>query len=336
MIRVGLIGAGFMGSMHSNVYSLLPDAKLVAVCDLDLKRAEELAQSHGAKVYTDADELLHDDALNLDLVDICLPTLLHTEYALKAAKLGFNILCEKPFTLDLESADKIIAATEEAQVEIMVGQCIRFWPEYQYLKEAVEKKTFGEVQGAWFSRLSPLPTWGWENWLLDPARSGGAAFDMHIHDTDFILYLLGKPQAVTSRGVIDQYGMSHISTQYKYDDLMVVGECGWNYPASFPFKMQYRVICQQAVISFDGTELLVYPYDADSYKVELAKEATEGATSSGNISDLGGYFNEIKYYIDCLSQNQSPQTVTAESAKQSVAVTRAELESAKKGKTIIL
>ena len=162
MIRVGLIGAGFMGTMHSSVYSFLPNVKVAAVCDLDREKAEKIAQQQGAKVYTDPDALLADSSLKLDLVDICLPTFLHAEYACKAAASGLNVLCEKPFALDLQSVDKIISAVDEAKVKLMVGQCVRFWPEYQVLKQVATEGRFGEIQGAWFSRLSPLPTWGWK------------------------------------------------------------------------------------------------------------------------------------------------------------------------------
>ena len=116
MIRVGLIGAGFMGTMHSSVYSFLPNVKVAAVCDLDREKAEKIAQQQGAKVYTDPDALLADSSLKLDLVDICLPTFLHAEYACKAAASGLNVLCEKPFALDLQSVDKIISAVDEAKV----------------------------------------------------------------------------------------------------------------------------------------------------------------------------------------------------------------------------
>lgn len=336
MIKVGLLGAGFMGSMHSQIYKLLPDAKLVAVADLDPKRADEIAKDHNAKSYADANSLLADENLDLDLIDICLPTPLHTQYALLAAKRGCNILCEKPFTLDLAALDEVIAAVEQAGVKLMVGQCIRFWPEYQFLKAAIDKEKYGKIQGAWFSRLSPLPTWSWEGWLLDPAQSGGAAFDMHIHDTDFILYLLGKPGAVSSTIIEDKYGPSHISTVYHYDNLMVAGECGWNYPASFPFKMQYRVICEEAVLVFDGAELWLYPYEGDAEKIELTKAASESAEIGGNISDLGGYYNEIEYLIACLMEQKTPKIVTPQSARESVVVTLAEIEAGKTGKTIKL
>ena len=335
MIRVGLIGAGFMGTMHSSVYSFLPNVKVAAVCDLDREKAEKIAQQQGAKVYTDPDALLADSSLKLDLVDICLPTFLHAEYACKAAASGLNVLCEKPFALDLQSVDKIISAVDEAKVKLMVGQCVRFWPEYQVLKQVATEGRFGEIQGAWFSRLSPLPTWGWENWLLDPARSGGAAFDMHIHDTDFILYLLGKPQAVFSTAIEDQYGLSHISTQYLYDKLMVTAEAGWNYPAKFPFQAKFRVVFQEAVLALEERGLIVYPGDgADPYSIEIKKDTSESSAAGGNISDLGGYYNEIKYYLDCLEKGESPKVVTAQSARESVAVTVAEIESAKSGKIV--
>jgi len=76
----------------------------------------------------------------------------------------------------------------------MVAQVIRFWPEYVKLKEIFDSGSLGKMVSISCARLSPTPTWAWNNWLLDSERSGGALLDLHIHDTDFLLYLLGKPQ----------------------------------------------------------------------------------------------------------------------------------------------
>ncbi len=337
MIKVAIIGAGFMGQMHANVYNLLPNAKLVAVVDSDVNRAKVLVKNEDVKVYQSMEDLLANT--EVDLIDICTPTYLHHDYVIKAAKAGKHIMCEKPMALNVEEADSMIAAAKEAKVKFMVGHCIRFWPEYQVLKAYADEKKFGEVKNVWLSRLSQTPTWSWNNWLLDEKKSAGALLDLHIHDTDYILYLLGKPSFVFSRGVKSDIGWSHVFTQYGYNDMAVMTEGGWDLPATFPFNMSYRVVFEEGTLDFDSNRtptLLAYKDGEEPYAPELPKPDVGNVDLGGNVSDLGGYYNELSYYIDCLEKDKYPEIVTPETARDSVALIFAEMRSLESGKVVFI
>src|SRR5262245_37776891 len=128
MIRVGIVGCGFMGRMHANVYGVLESTTAVAAVDKDSDRRKAFSDQFSIQAFEDLDAMLGAKAI--DAVDICLPTFLHKEYTVRAARAGKHIFCEKPMALTLDDADEMIEACASSKVSLMIGHCIRFWPEY--------------------------------------------------------------------------------------------------------------------------------------------------------------------------------------------------------------
>ena len=335
MLTVGVVGAGFMGQMHANVHSNLPNVKLVGVADIVPSKAAELAGKFGARAYPSFEAMI--EGANPDLVDITLPTYLHCEYVLRAAKIGKHILCEKPMARSLAEADRMVAAVKKARVKFMTAHCIRFWPEYVALKQIVDSKKLGKLTSLYLSRMSPLPTWSWNGWLLDPRKSGSALLDLHIHDVDYVLHLLGKPKSVMSVAARSKIGLSHVFTTYQYPGKAVVALGGWDMPAKFPFKMAFRANFEKGTVGCSTGRtptMLVYEVDKEPYEPEIKRPKAEGAVTGGNLSDLGGYYNEIKYFTDCIAAGKDPKTVTPMDARNSVALVMAEEKSALTGKPV--
>lgn len=133
-----------MGRTHVTAYKAMPNAKVTAVCDLNEKQGKDLAEFAGCDWYNDGESMLN--TVDIDVVDICLPTFLHEQYVLLAAGHKKHVICEKPVTLSLESLDRMIAATKEAGVQFAVGQVVRFWPEYVRAKEMVEAGELGTIK----------------------------------------------------------------------------------------------------------------------------------------------------------------------------------------------
>ena len=171
MIKAAIMGAGFMGKMHAEVYRNLSKARLVAIADIDLEKAQLLADKYGTTAYSGLEELLNQE--DIDAVDICLPTFLHKEYVIKAARLGKDILCEKPLALRVEDAEEMIGEAKKAKAKLMIAQVIRFWPEYVKLKKIYESGELGRLLSITLTRLASTPTYAWDNWLTDTQRSGG-------------------------------------------------------------------------------------------------------------------------------------------------------------------
>lgn len=340
MLRVGIVGAGSMGKVHSDVYANLGNiAVLTSICDIDKDKAEKIAIPKGAKSF-DLNEF-GNFLKSVDMVDICLPTYLHLEYTSKAAKAGKHVLCEKPMALNLKEADKMIEVTNKAKVKFMIAQCIRFWPEYVVLKEFVDKRKLGRLKNLFLSRLSPMPTWGYNKWFSNPKISGGAVLDLHIHDTDFILYLLGIPESVYSKGTINKIGLSHIYTSFNYKNIAVISEGGWDMPSTFPFNMSYTAIFEDGVLSFSLRQnpiLVCYMNGKETFTPKIPKPKVKDASmeTQANISNLGAYFNEIKYFVECIKKGVNPKIVTPKDARESIRTVLSEIESVKSGKSIKL
>ena len=320
MTKIGIIGLGFMGGTHAAAYQQLKsvlDFKVTAVADINREKADKTADLLGAKAYYSAQELI--DQADINTADVCLPTFLHNEYASKAVAKGFNVFVEKPVCLNSKDAYSLAKQAEEKGVFSQVGQCIRFWTEYEYLKSVIDSETYGKVKHIKLRRLSPRPTWGWNNWLLDAELSGGAALDLQIHDADFALYLFGKPEKITAFATHGGEKYSGIVSGLKYKDFTVMTEGSWDYTSSFPFEMSYIAEFEQATVIFSSVHgLKVCPEGGTIFTPELNKECVAQSDTGGNISDLGGYYNELYYFIDCINKGIRPTKASLLAGAESV------------------
>ena len=307
MLKVGLIGCGFMGAMHANCYKNIAGAELVAVADIRKEKAEELAKGTNAVIYGDGKELLAN--ANVDIIDICLPTFLHAEYAMLAMEKVKYVFVEKPVALTAEEGKAMLEKSKETGCQVQVGQVIRFWDEYVELKKIVESGVYGKVINANFRRLSPRPDWGWENWLLDCKLSGGAGQDLHIHDVDYVLSLFGQPKNFYSVKNIAGEKNSYVNTLMQYDDFVVGVEGTWDLPTSYPFTATFRVVFENAVVENAGGKFMLYTR-AGASEIVMEKKELVGGVQGGNISDLGGYYNELVYFCDKAKKGEKVERAT--------------------------
>ena len=340
MQRIAIIGLGFMGTMHAQIYQQLRQARLAAVVDKHPAKARRDLAKLGlqAEVFTTLEDMLA--ASEVDVVDICLPTDLHASFALKAIAAGKHVFCEKPLALKAADGRRIAAAADKAGVFCQVGQCIRVWPEYQAREAFVISGKAGKLFSLSLQRRAGRPGYSVDDWLNDGARSGGAALDLHIHDTDFVHHLLGKPEAVSSVGTRDHTGMSHIFTTYHFKDVAVTAEGGWNYPKNWGFQMAFQAVFENCAVEFDSGASPTLQVTIGKGKKSPLPYKTPGAgeskTGAGNLSSLGGYYNELAAFIDCLEKKRAPQIATVTQAADSLATALAEIQSATTGKTIKL
>lgn len=309
MLKIGLLGAGFMGNTHALCYDSMKhrDIQVTAVADLNPAKAAEAAGLFGAKAYASANALLEKE--DVDVVDICLPTFLHKEYILKAIRKGCHILCEKPVTLTPEESDAVLRAAEGYDKKIMVAHCIRFWPEYQFLYDCVRSGEMGKLLSAVFMRINPRrkPGTAWEDWIVDSARSGSGVIDLSIHDTDFIRYLLGEPRKFQSAAYENHNNPEHIFAHYIFDSAVVSTEAGWDYPSGiFPSARSYRAVFEKGAVAFD-TKVRIYKENGERIEPNISYPEITPSEKTGNVAGLYGYYNEIEYFIDCIQNNKNTE-----------------------------
>jgi predicted dehydrogenase len=184
-MRVGVVGSGFMGSTHAAAWRA--EGLAVTIFSPDPARAAATAAEAGASTARTLDELL----AGVDIVDVCTPTDAHTPIVLAAAAAGRHVVCEKPLALSVADADAMIAACEAAGVRLFVGHVLRYVAEYALVKAIVDRGEIGEPAVIKLKRAAFRPQKPAGHWLFDPARSGGMAFDLTIHDIDFARWVAG-------------------------------------------------------------------------------------------------------------------------------------------------
>ena len=338
MLRIGIVGFGFMGRMHYKCWRAVEGAEVDAICDSnpniveDTKRAvgniegaDGAIDFTGIQLYTDFNAMLKN--AKLDAVSITLPTYLHPDYSIKALKAGVHVLCEKPMALNARACDLMIGAAQRSGKVLQIGHCVRFWPEYAEAKKTVDSGKYGKVIAATFQRLGSAPTWSIDNWFLDENRSGGVALDLHIHDTDFVQYLFGMPRAVCSFTAKSNTGqLLHIVTQYLYDDDKVVtAEGGWAMMPKFGFEMSFNIMLQRATIIYDLTRkpmFMVYPADGESFTPQVEKG--------------DGYTRQTEYFVKIIRGEKLEPVTTLQQSRDSVKIVEAEKKSATKMKKVLI
>jgi len=324
MLKTAIVGCGFMGRMHANVYSALDNALLVGVVDHRPGALDPFAEEFGVQGYWSLANLLGKE--EVDAIDVCLPSHLHKVAAIEAARAGKHVFCEKPMALTVEDADEMILECEKAGVRLMIGHCIRFWPEYALLKKITDEGALGNLLSINLTRYGEFPSWSSANWLADEAKSGGGALDMHIHDTDFALYLLGEPKEMVSFGSVDSRGVGQIFTTMDYGSTVAHLEGGWNLPARTPFRMAFRAIFERGAVIMESGPMTIYEEGKEPVQPEFDKMEAAGG---GNISDLGGYYHELKYFADCIEDNAPFTVSTPASSRQSLATALEEIRQVK-------
>ena len=302
MLKVGLVGVGGISHSHIDAWEKMEDAQLIAMCDI---RPERMEKFEDKRRYTDFDEMLANE--ELDILDICLPTYLHADFAVKAMEKGINVITEKPISLKEEDIDRVYKTAEKNNVKFMVAQVLRFWPEYELLKEIYDTKKYGKLLSGTMTRLGCYPKWSWDGWMMDEKRSGLVPFDLHIHDLDYMVYAFGMPKVAHQfrSKLPDQ---DFISISYDFGDFQINSEASW-YATSYPFTAEFRFQFEDAVVANENGKMLIHL--RDDQKIDLSEDA-EGETGDINLPKSDAYANEIRYFADCVINNTPVEKVRSE------------------------
>lgn len=329
MTKVAVCGVGPMGRMHAQLLKQQQGVELVAIADVQEELRARVSAELEVEAYDSGETLI--DARIAEVVWVCAPTYLHAPLAIRALRNGHHVFSEKPMALDEKECSAMIAAADKAGRMLTVGQVLRFWPEYVYLKNTIDAGTYGKLRTLSMTRLGGV-TIGWQEWFLDEKRGGTQIFDRHIHDTDMTLWLLGKPDAVVTYGTLGQRGgYVHCFTRYCYPDVAVSAEGCADQPDGYPFTMGYHATFENGAIEFNSRTsptLTVYGKDGSREHPELPNPL--GSLDVGlNITSASGYYLEGVYFLDCIAHGRKPEIVSPESARDTVRLVRAEMESAR-------
>ena len=339
-IEVGIVGLGFMAATHLKAYRQIDACRIAALCNPSGRNLDGhfpvvtgnagsgepfKLDMAGVQAYRDFAGLLANS--EVQMVDICAPTHAHPELAIAALEAGKHVLCEKPLARTAKEARQIADVAASAGRILMPAMCLRFWPEWVWLKQAIDTNAFGRVLAARFRRVAQPPAWG-QKFFLDGKLSGGALLDLHIHDTDFIQFCFGRPLSVFSTGFSKVSGaIDHVVTQYHVaSGASVSAEGSWAMTEGFGFQMSYTAVFEHATADYDIAR------GADALKLfEKGKEPR-----ALRLNGQDGYFGELNYMLECVRSDTPPSTVTPEDGVSAVEICEAEERSVNSRKIVTL
>lgn len=325
MIKIAVVGFGFMGLTHAVNILKNPDLELVAIVDkypenIRKNLSEQTGNFSTGKFDTEVISNLRiyqniEDCLASESLDACViavHTNLHYALTSLALKAGVNVFLEKPFSLSVDECRELIELAHNNSLLLMIGHVVRFMPAYQKLKRFIESGEFGALKFLSLSRFSGLPAWGqWKEKQKEFGSSGGALFDLVIHDIDFVQWILGIPDNVAAQLLPGQLSdQDYVNATWTYKSgLKVKIEGGNIFHTSFPFHAGYTARFENATIYYSSN----FPEN-----IKICTDQNVSEIPAGDAND--GFSEEINYFASCLKSKTFPELCTPGSALQTIEI----------------
>jgi predicted dehydrogenase len=356
MVRIGIVGIGFMGwahfsgAMKFNEAGRISGSKLKGgtVTTICTRSPEKLigdwtsiqgnfgppgARLDLTKIVAFDDYRKMFASPDIDLIDICLPNDQHEEVAIAAMNAGKDVLIEKPIAVDLKSAERMVATARKTGRKLMVAQVLPFFPEFKFAAETIASGKYGKLRAAHFRRVISSPKWSSD--MSDFRMLGGWGIDLHIHDNHFISLVCGVPQQVFSRGLMQDGFVNHVHTQYLYDDPSVAVSCvsGGIASAGLAFSAGFEIFLENATLI----------YNAGTIGGEWVQDRPLTLISSGKVTQpklKGGtewcsaFTSELQAAVDAVTSGQTPRLLSDELARDALKVCYAEAKSIQTNKIV--
>jgi predicted dehydrogenase len=195
-VRIGFVGTGGIAQNHIGQLSEIPEAKVVAVCDINPEAARKTAEPLGADIYAGSSELI--DKAEIDVLYVCVPPHAHGEIETAAAEKGLHLFVEKPVNLYIDQGVKAAEAIKKAGVFSQVGYSMRYRPPCMQLKEFLSDKEVGTAHAFRWSQLPRTPWWPKYD------QGGGQLVEMTTHQVDLLRWVMGEVRAVSASYSFDR------------------------------------------------------------------------------------------------------------------------------------
>ena len=329
-LRIGLIGAGAMGSQHALALSALPEAKLTAVADAREDRAGSLAAQGGAAAYADYHEMLARE--HLAAVIVATSDHAHRDPCLAAARAGAHVLIEKPLATTLADCDAIAAAAQEHGIRVLVGHTLRWEPRYALAQEAIARGEMGQISYIYARRNNSISV------ARRVAPDTNVARFLAVHDIDWVQWALGERATSVIARTAGRV-LADLRTPDAYvlllrfpSGALACIEAAWILPegGSGPLDFQLEAIGSKAALHIsvqdqglriDGSGGLRFP---DILYLPVVRGAAQGV-----------YVEELRHFLAVARGDASPACSLAE-GRAAVAVVLAAEESAASGREVKL
>ncbi|MEM3716642.1 MAG: Gfo/Idh/MocA family oxidoreductase [Candidatus Bathyarchaeia archaeon] len=309
-VKVAVVGAGFWGRNHVRVLSEIPYVELIAVCDVNRQRAEEVSRKYGIKPYEDSMEMYKGE--DIDAVTICVWSSSLAQEAIKALKMGKHVFIEKPMASSVKEAIRSLRLAEAKKLKLQVGFIERFNPGVRRVKKAIEDGVIGTLVSATARRVS--------RW---PERIGdvGVIKDTAIHDIDVVRFLFNEdPTAVYARA-----GCLRHKSFEDYAQIMLSFPSGRSAFIEANWLTPYKV----RKLTITGSEAII---NLDYITQEITIE-TSGETLTPRHEWEEPLKKELEHFINCILNDEEP-LVTGVDGVKALKIAEAALKSAAEGRLI--
>lgn len=321
MCRVAIMGAGNMGKKHAGCYGSIPGARVVCVVDPNEGLGRALAEKLGCAYAPDVNDV---EKGSVDMIDICLPTFLHVSAIEQAAQVCGNIVCEKPLALDPAEIAKVEALVEEKSLRLMIAHVLRFTDKYAAAKRLVDENAVGKINAITCLRRQKKPNWIVGGWLTNFRLSGGLAYDLAIHDLDYIAWLMGRPRKIFATAVDAADGsVAHLRAQLVYDGCVAAVFSSWGMPAGYnggELESSFEIIGEAGRVYGDGNGAFTLS-DGETTR-DIPYEPNDG------------YREELAYFIDCLEKGEEPVRANVAAVRNALDMARAINRSIELGRAV--
>jgi len=340
-VGVGLIGAGFIGSIHVDSFKKINDADILAVMSPPPGQAREFAEKHKIpKYFTELDEMLALE--EIDMVIIGAPNHVHCEITLKAAKAGKHVVVEKPFCLNLKEADLMIDACKKAGVKLMYAEELCFTPKYVRLKGLLDEGALGKPVLLKQSEKHDGPH---APHFWDVERSGGGVtMDMGCHAFQFFRWLNGNNPV---KSVYAQMSTTVHTDKTRGDDngiiilefengVTAMAEESWTKPGGMDDRAEIHGTEGVAYADvLQGNSIQTYSNKGVGYAVEKAGNTVGWSYTMYEENWNYGFPQEMEHFVDCVRHDKTP-LVTGEDGRAVMEIIFAAYEFAGTGKKVEL
>ena len=314
--RIGIIGAGYIASVHAGILARDERVKLVAVHDVVSECAERLARAHEALVAATPAEVIERS----DAVFITTPNTRHVPLAIAAVDAGKHVFCEKPLATTIADADAVFQKVEQSKAVFQVGLNRRFAPVYATLKRLLSETHRPHSAHVKMNRgelLQPA-------WTGDPEVTGGYLYETPIHMFDMMRFLFGEIETLHAIGSTHEYKeVDDFSVLLKFANgmhatLATAADASW----LFPFE-RVEVFCHHATLVTREMESLIC-------STNLEGHFTEQSMQQLPREEKWGYAQEDRAFVDSIV-NGTPPLVTAHDGLMSVEIADAVYKSVSSG-----
>ena len=319
-LRFGIVGCGVIHHWHAAAICSIGDvAELVAVCDVDKKRAVTAAEKLGVTGYGSIEELLADN--RVDVVTIATPSGMHADHAMLALKAGKHVIVEKPFDISLDKADQLIAAAADARVHITCVSQTRYGRGIKQLQAWLAEGKLGEIAYGnaaiiWHRTHEYYKSGDWRGtWALD---GGGALMNQGVHYADNLRRAMGAPKTVSAFAATRGHDIEveDVVTAAIVFESGAIGTLTATTCAYPGFQCTLDIFGSKGSVRIADQEI-VSAHFVDGEKYDASAVAGDGPSTASDPSAVGSYNHGLQFrdFVDDIHYKRSRMTGALEGRK---------------------